>query len=100
MHYYQFESTEGELIGLVPLCSDGCHREYAGSNYKGWDGAHETEFTAFCGYCGVVIPGEDACEHQRSNVVVSRFRSKEGEKCSHGNWIQIPSEEIEDSDSE
>ncbi len=80
------------------VCSDACNRDLSGDNYAGWDGCHETEFTRFCDNCGVVIPGiettyayaEQPCECQRNNMVVNRFLTADGEKCEHGNWIQLP----------
>ena len=90
MHEHYIEDERGDLIDAIPLCSDACNRDYAGSAYAGWSGCHETEFTTYCANCGVVIPGEDACECQSRNVVVNRFLSEAGEKCSHGNWIQVP----------
>jgi hypothetical protein len=38
---------------------------------------------------------EDACKHQRDNVVVNHFRSTKGEKCRHGNWLQLPADHLE-----
>lgn len=90
MHLHSIEDENGELIDAVTLCSDACNRDYAGGEYAGWSGAHESEFTTYCAACGVVIPGEDACTCQRSNVLVNRFRSDDGETCKHGNWIQVP----------
>lgn len=92
MHLHYVEDERGDLVDAVTLCSDACNRDYAGESYAGWNGCHESEFTTYCAACGVVIPGlEDACEHQRDNVVVNRFASETGEKCEHGNWIQLPS---------
>lgn len=91
MHEYYLENERGDLIDAIPLCSDACHRAYAGKNYAGWSGCHELEHTDYCRNCGVVIPGlEGACECQSRNVVVNRFLSEGGEKCKHGNWIQLP----------
>jgi hypothetical protein len=96
MHEYLITDETGETVDAVPLCSDWCHREHAGDEYAGWDGAHESEFTTWCAQCGVVIPGaseDDAmqpCECQTRNVVVARFLSDAGERCEHGNWVQLP----------
>ena len=91
MHLHYIEDDSGELVELVEFCSDACNRDWSGPAYEGWSGCHEPEFTTYCANCGVVIPGlEDACEHQTSNVVVNRFLSDDGEKCGHGNWIQVP----------
>jgi len=92
MHMHFIEDESGDTIDALHFCSDSCHRDFTGSSYAGWSGCHESEFTRYCDACGVVIPGlDDACEHQRDNVVVNRFRRTEGERCSHGNWIQVPS---------
>lgn len=91
MHQHYIEDSRGDLIDAIPLCSDACNRDYAGENYRGWNGCHEMEFTTYCRNCGVVIPGfEDACQCQRDNVFVNRFLSDDGETCEHGNWIQLP----------
>jgi hypothetical protein len=91
MHEYLIEDERGDTVDAVSLCSDACHRAYAGDEYAGWNGAHELEHTDYCAACGVVIPGtEDACECQRANVVVNRFPSLGGIECKHGNWIQVP----------
>jgi hypothetical protein len=95
MHEFYIEDATGDLVGAVALCSDSCLRDYSLENYAGWNGAHETEFTTYCAQCGVVIPGEDSCDHQIRNVVVNRFPSDTGEKCEHGNWIQVPSANLE-----
>lgn len=96
MHEHAITDETGDTVDIIALCSDSCHRAYAGDAYEGWSGAHESEFTTYCAQCGVVIAGvtEDEngspCEHQRDNVVVNRFLSEEGEKCEHGLWIQVP----------
>lgn len=90
MHQHYIEDEDGQLIDVVSLCSDACHRDYAGEDCAGWNGCHEAEFTTFCAQCGVVIPGQDATEAQASNVVVNRFLSDEGEKDETGAWIQVP----------
>lgn len=95
MHQYTTEDTNGDLIDAVALCSDACNRQYAGENYRGWNGCIETEFTTYCANCGVVIPGQDACGCQIGNVVVNRFLSETGERCGHGCWIQLPHSMLE-----
>lgn len=59
-HYYRVEDSYGELVDLVTLCSDWCHREWcdqAGVTYEGWDGCHELEFGQKCENCGEWIGG-------------------------------------------
>lgn len=88
-----------DIVDVVSLCSDACHREWCQAHdepYGGWNGCHELEHTGWCANCGVVLPGtDDACEHQLANVVVNRFESVEGERCEHGNWIQVPASYLE-----
>jgi hypothetical protein len=90
MHLHYIEDERGELVDLVEYCSDACNRDHNRDAYQGWSGCHEAEHTTYCAACGVVIPGEDACEHQTDNVIVNRFLSEDGEKCEHGRWIQVP----------
>ncbi len=94
MHYHLIEDKDGQLVDLVPLCSDACHRgwcETHGVPYTGWNGAQEGgDSVEYCANCGVVAGGAYECEHQRNNVVVNRFRSEAGEKCECGHWIQLP----------
>jgi hypothetical protein len=96
MHIHTIDDDHGDLLDVVNLCSDSCHRAYAGDDYNGWNGCHETEHPDYCASCGVVIPGtvdDDGtpCDCQTRNVVVNRFLSDDGERCEHGNWIQLPS---------
>lgn len=96
MHEHYIIDANGDTVDAIPLCSDACHRDYAGAQYDGWNGAHETEFTQWCAACGVVIPGTDEdddgqpCDCQRWNIVVNRFPSDDGERCKHGHWMQLP----------
>lgn len=102
MHYHHIEDDKGDLIDLVPFCGDSCHRQWCDDNhvaYGGWNGAHEgADYPEFCACCGVIasvgLENEDACDCQRDNVVAGRFLSAEGEKCEHGNWIQLPAEMV------
>jgi hypothetical protein len=91
MHLHTIEDERGDLVEVVPFCSDACNRDYCGDDYQGWSGCHEADVTLYCASCGVAIPGlEDACPHQIGNVVVNRFTSAEGERCSCGRWVQLP----------
>ena len=91
MHYHYMEDESGDVVDLVPLCSDACHRDWAGEDYQGWSGCHEgSDSVEFCANCGVVAGGTYECDCQRDNVVVNRFLSDEGEKCEHGHWLQLP----------
>jgi hypothetical protein len=94
MHYHHVEDENGQLVDVIPFCSDSCNRAYCeahGLEYQGWNGCQEgSDYVSFCAHCGVVAGGQYECDHQRDNIVVSRFRVDEGEKCSHGHWIQLP----------
>jgi hypothetical protein len=97
MHYHIIEDEAHEMIDIVPLCSDSCHRQWCektGLPYEGWNGAHEgADYPEYCACCGVIAgtgSESDACDCLRDNVVVNRFLSKTGEKCQHGAWIQLP----------
>jgi hypothetical protein len=58
MHYHFVEDDSGNVVDLIPFCSDLCHRAWCadhGSTYGGWNGCHEggdsAEFCANCGDC-------------------------------------------------
>lgn len=97
MHYH-FIEFQGDLVDLVPFCSDACHQawcEEEGIEYEGWNGCQEGgDYIEFCANCGVVAGGEYQCDHQRDNISVNRFLSEDGEKCEHGHWIQLPREMV------
>ena len=95
MHIRQLEDARGDLADVIPFCSDSCHRDWCqatGTEYAGWDGCHESpDYNSYCAMCGVIAGcGPDACEHQRENLVVNRFVTRDGETCGHGHWIQLP----------
>jgi hypothetical protein len=95
MHYHITENGDGNVVDLIPFCSDACHREYCAAHsdleYHGWNGCQEGGDTVeFCAQCGVVAGGTYECDCQRDNVVVNRFRCDDGEKCEHGHWVQLP----------
>src|SRR4249920_978103 len=94
MHVHLIENGEGNVVDVIPFCSDACHRDYCAAHsdltYGGWHGCIEGgDGMEFCAQCGVVCWGYK-CDCQRDNVVVNRFTSDTGEKCEHGNWIQLP----------
>lgn len=100
MHYHICEDAEGEVYDLVLFCCDACHRAWCAKHdimYGGWSGCYEgTGSVEYCAHCGTVASlSPDACECPRDNVVVNRFLSKQGEKCKHGNWVQLPTVEGE-----
>ncbi len=96
MHVHIVENGEGNVVDAVPFCCDTCHRDWCDKHpdigpYGGWNGCQEGgDYPEFCANCGVFCGGELQCNHQRDNVVVNRFVSDTGEKCQHGNWIQLP----------
>lgn len=97
MHYHHVEDSSGDLVDLIPLCCDSCHKQYCeahGLTYGGWNGCNEGgDYSEFCANCGVYAGGKPECDCQRDNVVVNRFRSEHGEKCDCGNWLQVPMKE-------
>lgn len=97
MHYHCVEEN-GDIVDLVPFCCDACHQQWCrdtGTTYGGWYGAQEGgDYVEFCANCGVVAGGAYECDCQRDNVVVGRFVSDEGERCEHGNWIQLPASSL------
>lgn len=98
MHYLFIEDAYGDVVETVPFCSDACHRQYCIDNdieYNGWNGCHgggdSREYCAHCGtYAGGGTGEETPCDCMLMNVVVNRFISDTGERCYHGNYIQLP----------
>ena len=102
MHYHYLEDDNGELVDVVPFCSDACHRDYCNQtdeDYQGWSGANEgSEEVDYCALCGVVAGGDGMAECQIANVVVNRLLSENGERCSEhdeAHWIQLPASYLE-----
>ena len=94
MHVHYVEE-DGELVDIVPFCSDSCHRTWCRENnerYGGWNGVQPGGYSSeWCASCGVITwAGDEACDCLKNNVVVGRFPRESGEKCEHGNWIQLP----------
>lgn len=93
----------GDTTDVIPFCCDNCHADWCHDNgvkYDGWFGCQEggdsQEFCAQCGvYCGGGTGENAPCECQTSNIVVNRFLSTEGRKCECGNWLQVPSANLE-----
>ena len=57
MHYYFVEDADGDVVDLIPYCSDFCHREDQGENYRGWNGCHEgADYDQECALCGKFLP--------------------------------------------
>ena len=95
MHAHIIENGKNNIVDIIYFCSDVCHREYCKSHtdltYDGWNGCNEgSDSVEFCSNCGVVAGGTYDCDCQKYNMVVNRFPSEEGEKCEHGNYIQLP----------
>jgi len=99
MHIHCVEDTKGDVIDVIPFCSDGCHRDYCrehGLAYGGWFGCQEGgDYPEWCAQCGVFAGGEAECSCQTDNVVVGRFLCDKGEKSEHGHWIQLPASMVD-----
>lgn len=90
MHYHFVEDASGDVISLIPFCSDACHRAHMGDDYQGWNGCHEGGDTAeFCAHCGTVAGGTYECDCQRDKRRGQPL-STDGERCAHGHWLQVP----------
>jgi hypothetical protein len=62
-HYYEINDREGQLVDLVPFCSDWCHEQWCrdnGRSYEGWNGAHEHPYNDECVNCEAVIVGVES----------------------------------------
>jgi hypothetical protein len=57
MHLHYIEDSSGDIVDTLEFCSDYCHRDCLGDDYKGWNGCHESEFDTSCGLCGAKIHG-------------------------------------------
>lgn len=95
MHEHYITDDNGNTVDVITFCSDSCHTDWHagnGTEYEGWNGAHESaDYNSYCAQCGVIAgTGPEACSHQKDNFVVNRFTSDDGETCDHGNWIQLP----------
>ena len=59
-HYHFIEDDKGDLVDVLTFCSDGCHQTYClryNTDYRGWNGCHELEFSTPCAYCGEIVAG-------------------------------------------
>ena len=98
VHYLFMEDSNGNIVDAIPFCSDECHRQYCiehNIEYNGWNGFYEGgDSRQYCANCGTYAgggTGSDApCDCMVHNVVVNRFLSDTGERCIHGNYIQLP----------
>jgi len=95
MHVHYLHDAKGDVVEIIPFCSDACHQDYCERHpdlkYEGWNGCNEGgDSVEFCAECGVVAGGAYECDCQRDNVVVNRIGREHGEQCKHGNWIQLP----------
>lgn len=56
MHTHHLCDDDGNLVDLVPFCSDWCHQEWCrvtGFAYGGWNGCHEGgDSEEYCAECG------------------------------------------------
>lgn len=98
MHYLFIEDKDGNLVDLIPFCSDYCHYNYCleqGIEYSGWNGGYEgADYREYCAQCGTYAGGgtgeDEPCDCMLNNGMVARLLSEIGEKCEHGNYIQLP----------
>jgi hypothetical protein len=61
-HLFLVEDTDGNLVDVIPFCSDGCHLAYCNANgeiYGGWNGCHEVTLPYKCGNCGEIEPEKE-----------------------------------------
>jgi hypothetical protein len=66
-HYFPIEDVEGNLVEVVPFCSDWCHRDWCrqtGNEYKGWNGCHEHDQVEECANCGDIMLGLDGLDEE------------------------------------
>ena len=47
-HMQIFEDESGDAVDGAYYCSDHCHRESAGKDYRGWNGCVELGYTQTC----------------------------------------------------
>jgi hypothetical protein len=94
MHAYLVEDDRGDLVEVVPLCSDSCHRDYCrarGVDYGGWNGCQESGSDEWCAQCGIrcgIGSDESECSAECLPVVVNILGPIAG-GCAHGRpfWI-------------
>lgn len=84
------EDSHGDLIDIVYVCSDSCHRDYCNRlniPYLGWDGCHEEcEINKYCDQCGVRISTDidSDCSGVCLPVVVNLICADPTHICEHG----------------
>ena len=54
------EEPGGDVVDQLVFCSDFCHRDHLGGDYRGWNGCHEISVSEPCVSCGAVVEGLDA----------------------------------------
>jgi hypothetical protein len=63
-HLHAIEDKHGDIVDAEYFCSDFCHREAVGDDYRGWNGCVEISVTQRCENegCGEILDGveEDA----------------------------------------
>jgi len=61
LHAFHVEDSRGDLVDLVPFCSDSCHRQWCrdtGAEYRGWNGCMERpDYDQECASCSARIAG-------------------------------------------
>ena len=54
-HIHLVNDSAGQLVDIVTLCSDSCHKQWClatGVSYDGWYGCQEMPSPAVCAQCG------------------------------------------------
>ena len=47
-HIHMIEDAHGDVVDTEYFCSDYCHREAVGDQYRGWYGCVELSYTQTC----------------------------------------------------
>jgi len=47
-HMHMIEDDSGDVVDGEYFCSDYCHQEAVGDQYRGWNGCVELDYTQTC----------------------------------------------------
>ena len=47
-HMHMIEDALGDVVDCQYFCSDFCHREAVGVDYRGWNGCNELSYSQTC----------------------------------------------------
>ena len=58
-HMHLIEDSHGDVIDAEYYCSDSCHREAVGNEYRGWFGCVELSYSQICenDVCNEILHG-------------------------------------------